>query len=123
MYRQFKENAGMKRTLFKTIRDGLGSSGWAKDMAATYGSGWMHIPDGRTLAPFGRYHLETLSEANRCFRCPDPEDIFATVMLCDGKMVLDRLEQMPTHRLLTINGLFKLPADFDAAFFKSINVC
>lgn len=54
MYRQFKENADMKTAIFKIIKEGLSSSGWAKDMAATYGSGWMHIPDGRTLAPFGR---------------------------------------------------------------------
>lgn len=42
-------------------------------------------------------------------------------MINDGKMVLGMLEQMPTHRLLTNNGLFKLPADFEEAFFKSIN--
>jgi hypothetical protein len=57
MYRQFKENAEMKKTIFETVRSGLAASGWAKDMAATYGSGWMHIPDGRTLAPFGRYNM------------------------------------------------------------------
>ena len=41
-------------------------------------------------------------------RVADPEDIFGTVLVQDGKMVKESFEPMFTHRLYTSNGMFKL---------------
>jgi len=41
-------------------------------------------------------------------RIPYPEDIFGTVRLDHGVIVPHTYERMPTHRLVTSNGLFVL---------------
>lgn len=41
----------------------------------------------------------------------DPEDILGGVQLHEGKIVPGTYERMPTHRLVSSNGLFRL-SDF-----------
>lgn len=95
----FTDNPAMKKQIFRKIRQNLTKSSYLNSMAANYQDGWMHIADGRAMSIFSR--------------CPEPDDIIATVLVRDGKMLPETLESMPTHRLLTINGLFQLPADID----------
>lgn len=94
----------MKQRINEIIQLHAYDSPYFKALAHTWHSGWMHIADGRTLAAFGR--------------CPEPDDILATVLLEDGRMVPGSIQEMPTHRLLTVNGLFQLPADLDKIHFR-----
>ncbi|KAI8903123.1 hypothetical protein EDD86DRAFT_175729, partial [Gorgonomyces haynaldii] len=41
-------------------------------------------------------------------RVNDPEDILGTSLIKDGKLVPKSFEPMPTHRILSTNGLFQL---------------
>lgn len=100
MFKDFEQNEKLKATIHSIMKRTFLEIGWLKEQASMHKEGWMHIPDGRTLTPFGR--------------CPDPEDIFATVLVRDGQLVPGKIEMMPTHRLLTINGLFRLPGEFDS---------
>lgn len=101
----FKDNPEMKQRINQIIKEHAYTSPYFMALAQNWNSGWMHIADGRSLAAFGR--------------CPEPDDILATVLLEDGRMVPASIQEMPTHRLLTVNGLFQLPADLDKLFFKN----
>lgn len=100
----FRDNPALKSRLASVLQEGYMTSRYLMALARTHGHGYMHIVDGRSMAAFGR--------------CPDPDDIFATVLVQDGTMVSGSLEPMPTHRLLTVSGLFRLPAEFNAHLFK-----
>lgn len=100
----FRDNPEMKKQIFEIIRRHAYRSPYLISMAETWQSGWMHIADGRSLAAFGR--------------CPEPDDILATVLVQDGLMIPDSIQEIPTHRLLTVNGLFQLPADLDMLLFE-----
>jgi hypothetical protein len=102
MHINFEENIDFKNRLFEHLKNTHLNSSYLKSMASVYPDGWMHIVDGRALTVFGR--------------CPDPDDIFASVIVNDGQMIPDTIERMPTHRLLTVNGLFVLPAEINKGF-------
>jgi hypothetical protein len=95
----FKENLRMKDLLFSLIKEHHAKSSYLRSLAAAWPDGWMHIADGRAMSVFGR--------------CPEPDDIIAMVLVRDGEMVEDSIQHMPTHRLLTVNGIFQLPAELD----------
>ncbi|KAJ3085230.1 hypothetical protein HK102_000197, partial [Quaeritorhiza haematococci] len=63
-------------------------------MAYNQRDGWLNIGDERVFMPYGRV--------------PDPEDIIGGLRIKDGFVVPGTFERMPTHRLVTINGLFRL---------------
>ncbi|KAI8893932.1 hypothetical protein BC833DRAFT_506106, partial [Globomyces pollinis-pini] len=56
--------------------------------------GYLNINDKRVMAPWGRIN--------------DPEDIFGTVLLDNGRIVENTFEPMSTHRIVSRNGLFQL---------------
>lgn len=95
----FRDNPAMKDQIYEIIKSNLINSDYYKSLASCWPDGHMHIADGRVLTAFGR--------------TPEPDDILATVLVREGKMILSSLQQMPTHRLLTVNGLFELPAELD----------
>ncbi|KAI8990036.1 hypothetical protein BDB01DRAFT_718006 [Pilobolus umbonatus] len=63
-------------------------------MAEWQKEGWMHIGDERNPPAWGRINY--------------PEDIVGSVKLEHGIIQEGTYQPMPTHRLVTNNGLFKL---------------
>lgn len=55
----------------------------------------------------------------RC-RIPETEDIVGSVMITDGKLVPSSYEPMPVHRLVTMNGLFKLSKPLHNALVTAV---
>ena len=53
-------------------------------------------------------------------RVADPEDILGTVLLKDGKMVQGSFERMPTHRLVSRNGLTVLSESIHKKLVESL---
>jgi len=41
----------------------------------------------------------------------------AMILVRAGSIVPGSIQKMPTHRLLTVNGLFRLPTDLENDFF------
>lgn len=101
----FKENPDMVYRLFTILKEHHTKSDYLRSLASAWPDGWMHIADGRAMSVFGR--------------CPEPDDIFAMVLVRDGKMVNGSIQRMPTHRLLTVNGIFRLPAELDRLLLQS----
>ncbi|RKP35547.1 hypothetical protein BJ085DRAFT_3308, partial [Dimargaris cristalligena] len=60
-------------------------------------SGWMHLEDQRNPPPYGRI--------------PRPEDIIGSVQVEQGSIVPESYERMPTHRTVSLKGLFQLSAE------------
>ncbi|RKP27733.1 hypothetical protein SYNPS1DRAFT_10650, partial [Syncephalis pseudoplumigaleata] len=60
--------------------------------------------DERNPAPWGRI--------------PDPEDIFGSVQLKEGAIVPRSFQPMPTHRMVSSNGLFRLSDTLHAALLE-----
>ena len=54
----------------------------------------LNVQDQRVFTPYGRV--------------ADPEDILGVVRVHQGKLVPNSYEKMPTHRLLSMNGVFQL---------------
>jgi hypothetical protein len=52
-------------------------------------------------------------------RIPDPQDIFGSVLLKEGVIVLGSYERMPSHRVVSSAGLFELPSEFLMSRFVS----
>jgi hypothetical protein len=91
---QFESNPIFHTVLNDTLSRFVYESEIQKALATHFESGYLNINDQRTLVNWGR--------------TADPEDILGTVLVKDGKMVPKTFEAMPTHRLYTINGFFKL---------------
>ncbi len=96
----FKENYRMKGMIRKVLLENYRTSKYLASLASTYGEGWMHIADGRAMSIFSR--------------TPEPDDILGTILVRDGIIVDGSLQIMPTHRLLTVNGIFQLPTEFQS---------
>ncbi|KAI8064865.1 uncharacterized protein B0P05DRAFT_554671 [Gilbertella persicaria] len=65
-----------------------------KALAEWQKEGWLHIGDERNPPPWGRINF--------------PEDIIGSVQLEEGKIKEGTYEPMPTHRMVTNDGLFKM---------------
>ncbi|GAA5813848.1 hypothetical protein MFLAVUS_007335 [Mucor flavus] len=65
-----------------------------KAMADWQKEGWLHIGDERNPAPWGRINF--------------PEDIIGSVEINAGVIKEGSYQAMPTHRLMTNNGIFQL---------------
>lgn len=73
-----------------------------KSRAQILKTGWMNIRDERVPEVFNR--------------CPEAEDILGVVRVEAGKMIEGSYEPMPSHRLWSPNGLFRLPHDLSQMF-------
>ncbi|KAJ1963435.1 hypothetical protein IWQ62_003214 [Dispira parvispora] len=73
-------------------------------MAKSVGQGWLHIADERHPPPYGRI--------------PRPEDIIGSVQVEDGHIVPHSYQPMPSHRLVSPKGLFRLSPDLHACMMR-----
>ncbi|KAK7049979.1 hypothetical protein VNI00_005410 [Paramarasmius palmivorus] len=76
--------AGLKEDVDEVQRNG----------AIQHGSGWMHIHDDRNVPALGRIG--------------DVDDIVASVLVEEGKMLADTYQSMPAYRLVTADGVTQL---------------
>eukprot|EP01126_Amoeba_proteus_P029099 TRINITY_DN2867_c0_g1_i5.p1 TRINITY_DN2867_c0_g1~~TRINITY_DN2867_c0_g1_i5.p1 ORF type:complete len:125 (-),score=19.44 TRINITY_DN2867_c0_g1_i5:76-450(-) len=90
---RFKENPDFENFIQTVISKHVYNSPlWIK-RAQELKTGWMNINDGRA----------------RYTRCIPSEDIFGSVLLADGVMVDKTYSPMPSHRLISEEGiLFQL---------------
>lgn len=100
----FIDNPLMKESIFDLLQKKYQILQYFQQLAKAYGDGWMPIVDGRSISMFAR--------------TPEPDDIMAMILVRDGSIVPGSIQRMPTHRLLTVNGLFRLPTDLEKEFFK-----
>lgn len=100
----FQDNPEMKQKIITLLESTYTNCNYLTGLARTQPDGWMPITDGRMPWLFSR--------------TPEPDDIFGMVLVQNHKIVPGTFQPMPTHRLLTINGLFQLPAEVAQKFFK-----
>ncbi|KAJ3320670.1 hypothetical protein HDV06_005078 [Boothiomyces sp. JEL0866] len=92
--KDFQENGKFNKLLYGTIKENLDKCEYTKALALNQKAGYLNINDLRVGSIFGRVN--------------DPEDIFGSVLVKDGKIDSSTFEIMPTHRLVSSNGLFQL---------------
>ncbi|PVF96935.1 hypothetical protein CPB86DRAFT_735811 [Serendipita vermifera] len=88
----FKENSLFLELMHDTIKKALQEEGdeVITAEAVKRGSGWLHIQDERNVPPLGRIG--------------DPDDIIASVMVENGKILPETYQRMPSYRLFTADG-------------------
>ncbi|KAJ3223346.1 hypothetical protein HK099_001268 [Clydaea vesicula] len=121
-HKTFVENKSFRKiindTISKNIHNDVVLQGWAYQQK----NGYLNIQDERCYVPWGRV--------------PDPEDIFGTVLLSQGKigkcwllfryinfnnaLVEGSFEQMPTHRMVSANGMFKLSEYLESRLIEEV---
>ncbi|KAF8892920.1 hypothetical protein BD779DRAFT_1436270 [Infundibulicybe gibba] len=92
----FRENVKFRDILHESILEGLceGVDEIQINGATQVQNGWMHIHDDRNIPPLGRIG--------------DPDDIIASVLVQDGKIITETYQPMPSYRLCTSDGILKL---------------
>ncbi|KAG2058009.1 hypothetical protein BDR06DRAFT_951137 [Suillus hirtellus] len=88
----FVENPKFRVIMHEAIQTGLQEKVddiWI-NAALQLQQGWMHIHDSRNLPALGRIG--------------DPDDIIASVLVQDGKILPDTYQSMPSYRLCTSDG-------------------
>ncbi|KAK2460788.1 hypothetical protein APHAL10511_007258 [Amanita phalloides] len=88
--------AKFRQVLHRAVQDGLreGVDEIQTNRAIQLQNGWMHIQDERNLPAFGRVG--------------DPDDILASVLVENGKILPDTYQAMPAYRLCTSDGVTNL---------------
>ncbi|KAF9494328.1 hypothetical protein BDN71DRAFT_1393446 [Pleurotus eryngii] len=97
----FQENAVFKEILHEAVRKGLqeGVDDIQINGALQTHSGWMHVHDDRNIPALGRIG--------------DPDDIIASVLVEDGKILAETYQPMPAYRLCTADGITRLTPGLD----------
>ncbi|KAF9189152.1 hypothetical protein BGZ51_009818 [Haplosporangium sp. Z 767] len=91
---KFTENEPFNTILHATIQEHLSKDPMVESVLQQQLEGWTHIADYRNPAPYGRIPL--------------PEDIFGSVQIVDGVIQPSTYQRMPSHRIVSSNGLFQL---------------
>ncbi|KAF9159362.1 hypothetical protein DFQ26_006608 [Actinomortierella ambigua] len=91
---RFTENEAFNHVLHEVIQHNLAQDPDVRSVLQLQLEGWTHIPDYRNPAPYGRIPL--------------PEDIFGSVQIVDGEIRPESYQRMPSHRIVSSNGLFVL---------------
>ncbi|KAG6820215.1 hypothetical protein H0H93_003869 [Arthromyces matolae] len=94
--KDFRENPLFRNLLHDAIKSGLanGVDDIQINGALQLQDGWMHIHDDRNIPPLGRIG--------------DPDDIIATVLVRDSKILPETYQPMPAYRICTSDGLTTL---------------
>ncbi|OAD78248.1 hypothetical protein PHYBLDRAFT_71708 [Phycomyces blakesleeanus NRRL 1555(-)] len=94
--KSFVDNNQFVQFMTKVLKDNIHNinDNALKGLAEWQKEGWLHVADERNPPPWGRI--------------PFPEDIIGSVLIKDGVIQPNTFEAMPTHRLVTSCGIFKL---------------
>ncbi|KAJ7628456.1 hypothetical protein FB45DRAFT_918333 [Roridomyces roridus] len=92
----FVENPEFRPLLHTAIKQALleGVDDIQINAATQLGNGWMHIHDDRNVPALGRIG--------------DPDDIIATVLVQEGKIMPETYQEMPSYRICTSDGPIQL---------------
>ncbi|KAK1227529.1 hypothetical protein PQX77_009436 [Marasmius sp. AFHP31] len=92
----FRENSKFRAVLHEAIQNGLKEDvdDVQRNGAIQQHSGWMHIHDDRNVPALGRIG--------------DVDDIIASVLVEEGKILADTYQTMPAYRLVTADGVTQL---------------
>ncbi|KAJ6613578.1 hypothetical protein B0H10DRAFT_2047783 [Mycena sp. CBHHK59/15] len=92
----FRENPQFRILLHQAVQAALrdGVDDIQINGAAQVGNGWMHVHDDRNIPALGRIG--------------DPDDIIASVLVQDGKILPETYQAMPAYRMCTSDGLTQL---------------
>ncbi|TFL03882.1 hypothetical protein BDV98DRAFT_544371 [Pterulicium gracile] len=92
----FKENSEFRALMHASIREALeeGADDIHINGAMQLENGWMHIHDGRNPPPVARVG--------------DPDDIIATVLVENSKIIPETYQPGPAYRLCTADGVTTL---------------
>eukprot|EP00123_Amoebidium_parasiticum_P022743 comp9404_c0_seq1/m.4457 comp9404_c0_seq1/g.4457 ORF comp9404_c0_seq1/g.4457 comp9404_c0_seq1/m.4457 type:complete len:185 (-) comp9404_c0_seq1:494-1048(-) len=90
----FEENKEFRTLLNDTVAATFTQDDELAHQAIGHKEGWMHIQDYRNPAFQNRI--------------PETEDIIGSVLVKDGELVPGTFQPMPVHRLLSMNGMFRL---------------
>ncbi|KAF9901504.1 hypothetical protein BX616_002235 [Lobosporangium transversale] len=90
----FTENEAFNDLLHQVIQQNLKKDPMVEMVLQQQVEGWTHITDKRNPAPYGR--------------TPLPEDIFGSVQILNGEIQPSTYQRMPSHRIVSSNGLFQL---------------
>jgi hypothetical protein len=94
------ENPAFLRLLSRVIYENVEGCPVLRREAEVQGDGYVYLLDARTPEPGGRV---------------PPEDIIGMVSVSNGGIVPGSFRHNPRHRLLTVNGWFRLPEELEAA--------
>jgi hypothetical protein len=92
--KEFVDNPNFINILNGVLSKSITNSPAHQSLAAHLKNGYLNIQDLRAPEHWGRV--------------ADPEDILGSVLVQNQKMVPNTFEPMPTHRLFTRQGIFKL---------------
>lgn len=102
---KFIENKVFRKYMNDSIQKYCDKSDYLVRRAYELQSGWINIIDNRSK------YLE---------RRTPPEDIFGSFLLEDGIIQKHTFFPMPTHRLLTVDGIFRLDSDIEECMIKEL---
>ncbi|KAF9471101.1 hypothetical protein BDN70DRAFT_820464 [Pholiota conissans] len=107
----FIVNDKFVQLLHDTIKAGLadGVDDIWKDSAMALQSGWMHI--------HGKHILRNIPALDRI---GDPDDIIATVLVEDSKILVDTYQPMPAYRVCTADGVMQLTPGLSSYLQKKL---
>ncbi|KAF8931037.1 hypothetical protein BGZ58_007843 [Dissophora ornata] len=91
---KFTENGAFNNVLHAVIQQNLDKDPMVETVLHQQSEGWTHIVDYRNPAPYGRI--------------PSSEDIFGSVQIVDGVIQPSTYQRMPSHRIVSGDGLFQL---------------
>ncbi|KAI9205815.1 uncharacterized protein BJ171DRAFT_53351 [Polychytrium aggregatum] len=92
--RSFLENKEFQDVLHSTLEKYIHLDVHTQDLARHQNIGHLNINDQRVFSPWGRVS--------------DPEDIFGTVLLDQGRIVPGSYQRTGSHRVVSREGLFQL---------------
>lgn len=102
---KFVENKIFREILNNSIQNYCDKSRTIVQRAYELKSGWINIVDNRSK------YLE---------RRTPPEDIFGSFLLEDGIIQKNTFFPMPTHRLLTSDGIFRLDSEIEECMIRDL---
>lgn len=100
-----RENPAFLLTLCRVIYNNVDGCPDLRREAEVQGDGFVYLLDARTPDPGGRV---------------PPEDIIGVVSVSGGDIVPGSFRHNPRHRLLTVNGWFRLPEELEAPLQRRI---
>ncbi|KAL1670290.1 hypothetical protein GGF50DRAFT_42901 [Schizophyllum commune] len=106
----FRENPHFRNLLHRAIREGLEQDvdEVQRNGALQLQAGWMHIHG--TSIPLHADQQFSLDERNipALGRIGDPDDIIASVLVEDGRILPETYQPMPAYRVVTADGVVQL---------------
>ncbi|EIW80050.1 hypothetical protein CONPUDRAFT_28306, partial [Coniophora puteana RWD-64-598 SS2] len=99
----FRENSKFRVVMHRAIQEAIREEAddVLKNGALQLQYGWMHIHGEYPFPPFESMHRRNIPALGRI---GDPDDIIASVLVEDSKILPDTYQAMPSYRICTADG-------------------